>query len=694
MAVRDISNLDSVDSEKNSELHTALALQEQEEQELARGIRETAEKKRRRLLREGRLDARRVTNETFRWISDPRFHPSGDKIIATKWYTSSRSLGAGEGWQYDVPSLKDLSSSSSKHILPASGKQLVKRNLPLGWSAEQYGEQQIGPEQLLWKDNETLIYAKNVNGEVNGVFEYSGGTFIGLSSSVRSLICLLDVHTGIYAIFSRNLTSERDTLLVDKTPGGASRPEISRDKTTIAFVRRVRDKEALVVMWVPCLFPSRIRSNRHLRNLATGTIRHLWYGLTYDLTAVSAPMGTYPSFAFAPKDKAIIIWSSGHIYSVPLSRNDEGEIIAAGTPRPIPFRATIEKQLAETMHVDTDLVALETAPTQKLNAFRHLDADEKGKHVVFEGAGVTYIQSLSKGAKAKPVPTLDNAPVYYQPSFVPGYDNLVIHSHWSDSNFTTFEIANLTSGVAKAVAGALPRGRYFSPTVSGYTGDDKLLAFVKTGGDLLTGDIVATAGQGLYIADITIFPEFGPVEIKNIRFIPSEVSTWAPPKMRFIGQTRRLLVQEQSKAYIIDLGSPGDKDGKPKHTEIASARASMEIVTVATRRAAQSIAFVEYGYVYFISGKYLKKGKALWSKPANATKGLARVGINGGHDVQWSRDGSKLFWLLGQQDNSSEESIANLQYEQARICIRLKCQRSPSARRRFATIPLVLAFNA
>src|ERR1700761_2671422 len=59
-----------------------------------------------------------------------------------------------------------------------------------------------------------------------------------------------DVHQGIYAIFSRNITSGRDTMLVENTPGGASRPEISRDGRTLAFVRRVRDKEALVVMYV------------------------------------------------------------------------------------------------------------------------------------------------------------------------------------------------------------------------------------------------------------------------------------------------------------------------------------------------------------------------------------------------------------------------------------------------------------
>ena len=123
--------------------------------------------------------ARRVTNETYRWLSDPRFHPSESKIVATKWYTSSRSLGAGEGWVYPVPSLPyDLSLASheweeASHVPEGSGERVVERALPLGWGPEDYGEQQIGPEQILWRSNDVLIYSKNVIDESE--FAYSKG---------------------------------------------------------------------------------------------------------------------------------------------------------------------------------------------------------------------------------------------------------------------------------------------------------------------------------------------------------------------------------------------------------------------------------------------------------------------------------------------------------------------------------------
>lgn len=76
------------------------------------------------------------------------------------------------------------------------------------------------------------------------------GTDIGYALPVISDISFTDVHSGIYAIFGTNLTTQKTTTLVSSSPGGASRPELSRDGRTLAFVRRVRDKEALVLKWV------------------------------------------------------------------------------------------------------------------------------------------------------------------------------------------------------------------------------------------------------------------------------------------------------------------------------------------------------------------------------------------------------------------------------------------------------------
>jgi hypothetical protein len=61
----------------------------------------------------------------------------------------------------------------------------------------------------------------------------------------------------------------------------------------------------------------------------------------------------------------------------------------------------------------------------------------------------------------------------------------------------------------------------------------------------------------------------------------------------------------------------------------------------------QFISFVDFFNVYLAPGDSVQEGEGVWSKPANATKGLVRVSLDGGHDVTWSRDGKMVFWLLG-----------------------------------------------
>ncbi|EIW85515.1 hypothetical protein CONPUDRAFT_98596 [Coniophora puteana RWD-64-598 SS2] len=619
----------SVSSRANADLARVLETRDLDEDLLAQGVPETAERTHNRLLREGRLGAQRVTNETYRFVADARFHPSGDKIIATKRYFSERSLGAGEGWAYDLPG-----AQTQNNIIPVgAGTRVVGRTLPPGWSKEDYEGQQIGAEQFIWAGEDTLIYSKNVVDD--GVFTYSK-----------------DVHSGIYAIFAKNLTSGETETLVGAFPGGASRPELSRDGRTLAFVRRVRDREALV-----------------LKDLHTGTLHHIWHGLTYDLSTIYAPMGTYPSFAFTPSSSAIILWAAGQIYNVPLSVNADGERVAAtgASPAPIRFSATIRKRLAETRSGDTaDLVRMETAETQRLHAFKELQADDGGRRVLFHAAGATYVQDVAavsgEGSDAAPrrVPVLRPAQAYYAASFVPGAPDLVVHARWSDSAFSAIEIANVSGG-ALEIAG-LPLGRYYAPVLCACAGATvRTVAFVKTGGDVLTGDVVATANTGLYLGEIAlpraISGDAETVELRNLRYVRTDIATEDPAlRLRFIDANRTLLIQESDRAYVLDLASAPDAyTGKHAHETLATGKASdgLAVVPRKARRggeggyAARTAAFVDNYHVYVVDGRDFGRDEALWSRPGKATRGIARVSLDGGHDVAFSGDGRRLFWLLG-----------------------------------------------
>ena len=266
----------------------------------------------------------------------------------------------------------------------------------------------------------------------------------------------------------------------------------------------------------------------------------------------------------------------------------------------------------------------------------------------FQASGATYVQKVEGGGahQAQKVPTLHpNAP-YFSPSFVPGEKDLVVHARWSDVNFTTFELADLASGAAYEFTG-LPLGRYYSPVLCGCSGSKRRIAFIKTGGDYLTGDVVATAGEGLYLGEVTL-PSGSQksIEIKNVHFIPSEIDgdDALHTQLQFVDKNKKLLVQSSQRAFVIDLS------GEYKHTTLAKGEMSVELAVPPTSGSSMKgktgVAIVDFFQVYYAPS--VAADDAVWSKPAKATKGLMRLSVDGGHSITWSGDGTKLFWFLGE----------------------------------------------
>ena len=363
-------------------------------------------------------------------------------------------------------------------------------------------------------------------------------------------------------------------------------------------------------------------------------------------------MGTYPSFAFTPDDSAIVIWAAGQIYYVPLTVNHRGEKAASSTPpHPIRFTAHIEKRLAETRRGGTDVVGVETQDTQNVSSFKELRVDEKGHKAVFQAAGVSYWQEVGKRVPTK-VPVIDKNAPYYSPTFVRGEDHVVLHARWSDSDFTAFELADIRAGIAYEIQG-LPLGRYFSPILCECDGLKRQIAFLKSDGSYLSGDIVATAGAGLYIGNIVLpSSESQNVTITNLHFVPSEINTYdRQTNIRFLDGSNKLLVHEASRAFTIDLEAGPDKLGAYTHKTLASGKMSSELAVSPKQEkdsiVAQTIAIVDVFDVYITSAQNVKDDEAVWAKPANATKGLTRLSLDGGHDITWTRDGKKIFWFLG-----------------------------------------------
>jgi len=576
--------------------------------------------------------AYQVTNETFRFVTHPRWHPSGSTIIAQKSYTSASSVGAAEVWQFPVPP----ADGQVHHVGVGAGKRVIGRTLPPGWPASNYNRQNIGPEQAVWSGEDAIIYSKNIADAGLARFRYNKGKQLVYVARCETEPFMSDVHQGIYAIFQHNVSTGSTETLVSSFPGGANRPELSRDGKTLAFVRRVRDKEALVLV-----------------DLASGTHTHIWYGLTYDLSTIYAPMGTYPTFSFTPNDDAIIIWAAGKIWRVPLTVNSLGQKVGGSAPVLLPFTAKIAKRIAETLRPKTNLVDIETAEQQRLYAFSEPDVNEHGDAVLVNGAGVTYYQS-HLGIVSKPpiiAPRQHPELPYYSPSFVPLRPDLIIHARWHDTNFTTFELAQLTSGFTAELTG-LPLGRYISPTISSNRGPARKIAFVRFGGTTATGNIVAIAGEGLYVGDIVIPGDFSwtrSIEVRNVRLVSSDIAS-GPLKLRFLEGARKLLVQRENTAATIDLASE-DPFGAYAETQVASAKMSNEVAVSGTH-----LAWVEQQHVHLVPLKEAGS-TSVWAKPGNVTLGTARLSLDGGHDIIFSGDGKRLFWLLGK---FSANIVANI----------------------------------
>jgi len=200
-------------------------------------------------------DARQVTKETFRLLNNATWMPNGNFLIARKHFTSGRSLGAGEMWQY--------------HITGGSGIQLTKRK----------NDQQDVNEPVVSPDGKYLYYSEDV--APGGAFEYNR-----------------DPNKQIYVIKRYDLADGTTTILTGG-PGGAGRPTISPDGRKMAFIKRVRAKSVL-----------------YIHDLETGEEWPVYDQLNRDQQDAWAIFGVYPNFSWMPDNREIVFWAGGKINRV------------------------------------------------------------------------------------------------------------------------------------------------------------------------------------------------------------------------------------------------------------------------------------------------------------------------------------------------------------------------------------------
>lgn len=192
-----------------------------------------------------------ITNETYRLLNGPSWHPNGEYIVARKHFTSRRSLGAGEMWMYP---------SAGIEAGAAGGLQLTDRPT----------EQKDVNEPVFSPCGRYLYFSEDVS--PGQTFEYNK-----------------DSNQQIYAINRLDMTTGRQQRYISG-PGGSCRPVPSPDGNLIAFVRRVGPQSTLFT------FDTR-----------SGAIQRIYSELERDMQEAWAIHGVYPAFAWMPDGKAIVL---------------------------------------------------------------------------------------------------------------------------------------------------------------------------------------------------------------------------------------------------------------------------------------------------------------------------------------------------------------------------------------------------
>ena len=200
-------------------------------------------------------NAKAITKEKYRLLNNAVWTPDGKSLVARKHYTSERSVGAGEMWQYP--------------LVGSAGLQITKRK----------NDQQDVNDPSISPDGKFLYYAEDMY--PGGFFQYNK-----------------DPNSQIYVIKQYDFTTGK-TKIITGGPGGAARPIISRDGKNLAFVKRIREQTVL-----------------YTHDLATGEEKPIYFDLDKDQQEAWAVFGVYPYFSWMPNNRDLVFWSAGKIHSI------------------------------------------------------------------------------------------------------------------------------------------------------------------------------------------------------------------------------------------------------------------------------------------------------------------------------------------------------------------------------------------
>ncbi|RYY56739.1 MAG: amidohydrolase [Chitinophagaceae bacterium] len=493
---------------------------------------------------------RQVTKENFRLLNNAAWSPDGQYIVARKHFTSTRSLGAGEMWMY--------------HTSGGGGLQLTTRK----------NDQQDVNEPVLSPDGQYLYFSEDMY--PGGFFQYNK-----------------DPNNQIFII--RRL--DRNTGKIDNVtggPGGAVRPQLSRDGKLLSFVKRVRTQTVLFI-----------------RDLETGEEWPVYDKLSKDQQESWSVFGLYPGYAWTPDNKGIIIWSQGKINRIDINRVNQST--------EIPFTCNVSQQVTDVVRFTQDFGQDEFT----VNVIRQAVTSPDRKTLVFNALGSIWKKELPSGNPVR-ITSDKNYPFTNfesEPAFSPD-GKWMIYTTWNDSASGAIYKVN-TSGAAKPVKVSQKPGIYRQPA---FSPDGKSIIFRMEGGSDALGE-AHTAQPGIYTM---------PVAGGSATFVRA-----GGDEPHFNAAGDRIYYQTGGG---LNHGYASCKpDGSDERTHLKSTYGSQFTVSPDEKW----VAFIDLHKVYIAA--FPKTGKTIDIGSSTADFPVKVVSRDAGFNLHWSSDNQQLFYTQGDQ---------------------------------------------
>ncbi len=396
-------------------------------------------------------------------------------------------------------------------------------------------------------------------------------------------------------------------------PGGAADPVLSPDGKTLAYIHRDDKKTVLV-----------------LHDLATQSERVLAVALDRDRMEAGAGVtfGIYPNFAWTPDGREIVITSGGTLHAVD---------VATSRARPIPFRATVRRDLAQTIRFPVPIPASGTAKTRS-----HRWGQRTDQGVLYEALGDIYFKNGAQLTNLTNSPSLESSPVYDRAT------KTVYYASWRDDSLGSVWALPLGTPRRPATRVSGPPSQYGSLTLSQ---DGRTLAYLRGSGSLNRGD------------DLESQDEFDLVVVgpdKAERFVTkvdwkadNPLASRRPPAITFSADGNTIYFNETTRdtLYLRSV-RPDGMDRRTLYAFPHAARGNLS-------PDGQLIAYREYLRSYLTPAAFA--GKTITISGYDKQGASYRVSNEDGEYVEWSSDSKTLSWTRGSEffEKSVADIIAN-----------------------------------